>query len=510
MGTTQANGRLLRSSTRRTRRCHGTGGIGLGVFVGGCLLLGTIVRAAEPWEAVIVRFDTQLRPTVTRLQKENVRLAPGESGLVVWLEEGHERWQVFREKWSRPPVPERGRQEWLVTDALSSRGGATSSPVGIGQLTTQLDPLLSPSVIKALQAPRQTQFITPPDGGIVLGPRLTIRRAATPGTPLPAVTIVLAGGGESLRISLQENQATWSLSEVAQLPVAWKHGLPAGAYTLRVEADSRPAVTFTVESSSRREQVLKWLEEWLRLAGGRSKALDALVAVEYLAANQPLPYLADALDILDDLPRDSVSSCLQRRRQEIVELLGTGNEPASPSLGDEPTGIPEIDQARSSIARGRWNEATSRLDRTADSTEARAGALADLYRGVIHAESGLGQEPAANFYFRRAITGLQTGSAADRFRAHNNFANFLLNRAQDRLFNHAFQMAAGASQLFLTALASWEEARSHYAAAGELAGALGLSQQASVEVNQARLYATLADLIATLDAAEPRATIGSR
>jgi CHAT domain-containing protein len=464
--------------------------------------LGALVSTcrAQTLEGVVVRFDEEFRPTVSLIQESTFRLPPGEVGLVVWADNGSERWQVFRGTWRRPDIrpPE---PVWLVVTTRSAGGSDASSADNMAQLTTQLDPLISPSVIKALRASNATGFLTPPDGGVVLGTQLTLRRTRDGTSPLLAGMAVLTGGGTSFRIPLGDNQSVVRLQDIAGVPAAWKTGLPPGRYSLQFE--SQPAATFDVEGAARREQVTSWLTRWRQLSQGRSRALEALVAAEYLASREPQPYLADVLDIFDALEAQDLTPYLQQRWQSIAALLQTGHEPAPSHTLDE-SGIEAIDEARRLIARGRWNDALARLQVAADLPEPRGRALADLYRGVIHAESGLGQEQAADFYFRRAIAGLAKGSAADRLRAHNNYANFLLNRTQDRLFNHAFQMAAGVRRLFVTAIASWEEARIHYEAAFELADQLGPAERAAVHVNQARLYATLGDVLATLDAPAER------
>ena len=106
-----------------------------------------------------------------------------------------------------------------------------------------------------------------------------------------------------------------------------------------------------------------------------------------------------------------------------------------------------------------------------------------LYQGVILEESGLAAEAAAVRTFLQAIEELSDSTAEDRIRAHNNYANFLLNQAQDRLYNHAFQMAAGSQQPVLAMLANWSAADHHYRAALQLATALPPAQQAAVRLS---------------------------
>ena len=63
---------------------------------------------------------------------------------------------------------------------------------------------------------------------------------------------------------------------------------------------------------------------------------------------------------------------------------------------------------------------------------------------MIAAESGQTTEAASRGLFVEAIEQL-AGNPADAYRARNNYANGLLVRAQDRLYNHAFQIASGVS-----------------------------------------------------------------
>ncbi len=141
--------------------------------------------AAEPFEAVLVRFDVHHRPAISRPGTSVLQLGPGEMGLVVWTEQSGERWQIFRGTWSRPGDPGRNERAWLVSQAANARGSGAASPSALAQLTTQLDPLLSPSVIKALRGPGAAGFLTPPNGGVLLNSRLTIRRLEKAGQGLP-------------------------------------------------------------------------------------------------------------------------------------------------------------------------------------------------------------------------------------------------------------------------------------------------------------------------------------
>jgi CHAT domain-containing protein/tetratricopeptide (TPR) repeat protein len=464
-----------------------------------CLAPASTCLGAASFEAVLVRFDADNRQTISRVDAPAVQLAPNELGIVVWADEGGQRWQVFRGSWSKPSPTADSERNRLAAALGNTRGGYAESPASFEQLTTQLDPLLSPSVIKAIGDTASTRVLTPPNGGAVLGQRLTIRRYEKNGESLPAAVAELSSGSETARLTFKEDQAELAFAEISNRPNTWKDGLPAGKYTLRFDGDEQESTTFIVAPPAQRERVLAWLDEWRRLVGGSDQPLYVFGAVEYLLAQQPLPCLTDALDLLDAQKQGGLTPYLEWRRRHIVSLLRGATEPSPPTSADDVTGIKEIDQARRLIARGRWTDALKKLDAVGETGGSRTSALADLYRAVVHAESGLEEEAAADFYFRRAIAGLSDESAADRFRAHNNYGNFLLNCTQDRLSNHAFQLAAGVRSLFVTALLRWEDARTQYEAALELAQELGPQETAAVEVNLARLYAVLSDVLRTLD-----------
>ena len=208
---------------------------------------------------------------------------------------------------------------------------------------------------------------------------------------------------------------------------------------------------------------------------------------------------------MEAVPSARWTPYLTRLREHVLKRLADPGA-AAVSLANESLGkaadLPkEIQAIRDAVAAGQWARALKQIEalRSDDSPAGRrVRGLAELYRGVVFAEAGLGREPEASEAFRQAIKAFADGRADDRFRAHNNFAGFLLNRAQDRLFNHAFQMAAGVHSPFYTALTSWIEARQHYQSA--LTFAAGAEQKAAVLVNLAQMDALLADVIATLDA----------
>jgi hypothetical protein len=337
----------------------------------------------------------------------------------------------------------------------------------------------------------------------VLGNQPTFRRTVLTGKRLRAATAVLSSEATTIRIPFASEQQTVRYQEIPEWPTRWRDGLPAGQYELRWEDDEEVVTRFTVDTPLARRETESWLKEWEEFAEGRQQSLFELAAVEYLISRTPHPYLADALDVIDRVDSERLTPHLKWRRQCIIALLEAKPRPPPRESKEKVVGIAEIDEARTLIASGRWSDALLRLEDVADNRAGRARALADLYRGVVHAEWGLGEEEAADFYFRRAIAGLQSASVMDRFRAYSNYGNFLLNRAQDRSLDHAFQMAAGVNALFVNALLHWETSRRYFETAESLAIDLGPNERASACVNLARLYAMLADLIAILDFPEP-------
>src|SRR5690606_28498683 len=93
---------------------------------------------------------------------------------------------------------------------------------------------------------------------------------------------------------------------------------------------------------------------------------------------------------------------------------------------------------------------------------ARAKALAHLYHAVVFAESGMLTSDAAEFHFDKALAATAAAPAIDRFRVHNNYGNFLLRQAQDRLYNRSFRAATGAVDEMFLALADWQRGREQY------------------------------------------------
>jgi hypothetical protein len=197
------------------------------------------------------------------------------------------------------------------------------------------------------------------------------------------------------------------------------------------------------------------------------------------------------------------------------KILPTSSEVLSSSLPinlGRPLGIPAVDRVRELIIRGFWSQAQSELRGLLRASDGRTRALAGLYRAVVAAEAGLddryedgtGRSCDADAGFRQAIEDLGSSAPADRLRAHQDYANFLLRQSQDRLSNHAFQMAAGVEHPLFTPVQAWNGARQQYEAARSLATAP--EDRAAIDVSLARLYTLLTEIVATLDVPAADAT----
>jgi CHAT domain-containing protein len=457
-----------------------------------------------PGEAVLLRVKKS-NLTVERMDATSVHLGAGLTGLIIWGEGPAERWQVFTGDWTRPS------RELLAEDlsqlALGrSRGGRGEVAGNVALLTMQLAQLRGDTAF------RGTKLLAPPTDRPLLDPHVTIRRQSKEGK-LPAVEAVISRDGRELaKLPLKEGQEAVRWADVPGLPA---QGLEPGSYRVMLLPGGE-AANFTTVAAPRRAAVMGRLDELAQLLGGRGDPLWAQVAAEHLlspgAKGGGFPYLADTLDLLDQVPEGRQTPPLRRLRQYAWQRLeDPGQKPALRAPSTDATHVPDIDRVRDLIADGQWDQAEREVNAVLNGKDAsaRVRGLAALYSGVIFAEAGYGREDEAVVAFQQGLRDLRDAAAEDRFRAHNDYANFLLGRAEDCLHNHAFQMATGARRPLLTALANWLEAEEQYRAALTLSEGLPAAQMAAVRVNRARLYVLLADLIRTLDTGH-RFTEGER
>ena len=475
-----------------------------------CLVATTAhAQPARP-DGVLVDLDSgKLR--VRAVDVAEVERTPPALGLFVWATgDDPERWAIVRPGWTRPaektPMPE------IVASARSRAAGAESAAgFGAAAFTVLLDQI-TPST-----STRDSGFrpLTPCADGRLLEPRCVFRRApADKGPAYPIARGVLSGERltKPIPIVFAEGKDRVALTDLKDLPAECAQGLPAGRYTFGPDAGGDGAfVNFVVEEPAEREAVLRPIEKMAELVGSRTDPTFVQFAVDHLLGfrgDKDVPlYLADALDLLDNVPnrtkhmtaqRDHVLAWLRlepaRRGDALVPVAAPGDD----------TGIAAIDAARRAIAAGRWQSALAILDeavgvgdRTAD---LRLAALALLYRGVVLSESGFNKSAETRASFAKSLLLLDAGSPADRFRARVDYANFLQRTVTDRVWNHALQMAAGVPRPFLESLRDWLEARTQYEAALALTDEVtSRGKMAAVEANLARLHALLADVVRTLD-----------
>lgn len=447
-------------------------------------------------QAVFIRIEEGRVPVVAPLERIPASGTLSGTGLLIWSEAGREQWRQVPEAQQTSGGPN--------TLALAPRFTAISrgeSPApagdGTGMATVEIDQILGQLVV------RGAGLLTPANNGRCLQPQITIRRQPADKKPrYPADSLVLLQGNRELaRIPMADGQEKLAWTEIPGLPESLQDGLPPGEYTLRLEK-SGESTTFTVEDSEIREWVLQSPAELAALLKTKDDPLCLLFTVEHLLSQldeygRPQPYLADALDLLEPGGRH------ERLRNDILRRLSGQPVEKRPADSDGDTGIAPIDEARRLIAEARWDAASERLDAAELGDSPRAAALATLYRAVILAESGQGTDAEARDLFRRAIDELAKGRAADAYRAGVNYANFLSGRTRDRLYNHALEIASGVEDPLIRALMNWQESLSYYEWSLKLAEKLGPAERTAVEVNMARLYCVLADILRTL-APSPR------
>lgn len=459
---------------------------------------------AGPPAGVVVHLDGD-QVVVQSVHDDRIDLGTDVRGLVVWPDGDRDRWQFFTGTWERPYASV--RSDFGFDFGSQSRGSGIHS-------TSSLELLQSTTLLAQFRSPPVTRgpgsVVTPYEGALLLNPRLTFRRGASLGAEkLSAVEgVLIQGEKELLRIRFPGTATTVNWLDIPDLPDGMKKGLPAGIYRLELPTPTgQERVNFTVAESSVRDQVLASTDALAALLPQESP-LAAQVAVEELLAHRP-PLLVDAMDRIEKLPEEKQTRRLRILKQHVAERLqDPGQRPGLPVSAEEATGDPVIDAVRNLIAASYWEAALEDLDslEAEESPEGkRRQALEQLYRGVILSESGAGKEQEAAAAFRKAIALLEAfpNNQRDLYRAHNNFGNFLLGRAADRLHNHAFQMAAGVRLPLVTALQNWIEAKQQYDAALTLAKTR--RQKAAVQLNLARQHALLADIIRTLaDPADPK------
>ncbi len=462
-------------------------------LVASVILIDTLALATPP-SGILIRVGEHGTPEVIPIDPSTPMDLSKQSGLFVWSDHGREHCRPL-------PTPEQS-QETIDALAPGSRFDDANPHATGADHTTMATVQLSQ--LRGLSRMRGGWFLTPTPNAYLLNPKITIRRRPDTGpTQYPAAELLLAQRREIIvRIPFGAGQAKVEWSKIVDLPESLKQGLPAGRYALRTE-DGTEEVRFEVATPEVSQQVMYDPHRLANLLTKTDESIYLLVAVQRLLGQvgqdgEPQPFLADALDLLETVSPSELTAHLQETRDEILAQL-TGTSPSTAiATSEDPTGIESIDQARMMIAQARWKDAMQILSRVQDEP-ARERGLALLYEAVILSESGATTEELADRLFVEAIRQLDDAEPEDRVRAYNNYANYLLGRAQDRLYNHAFQIASGVEQPLIHALRDWREAAAQYEAALDVAQTLPLQGQASLQVNVARLYSLIGDVIRTLD-----------
>jgi CHAT domain-containing protein len=450
---------------------------------------------------VSVGPDNQIE--VSFVGPDNQKELTARPGLLVWDEgDGSERWKVMPRGW-KPPEQGATQADEVPAVGVTRGSGGVAGPAGAAGLTRQLDPL------RAGLFARGGGLLTPFNNSRSLTATPTFRRGADDrSAPYPEKSLTLAPlkGAWKATVPFRQGKDRALFSELHGLPAGIaEKGLPAGAY--RITGGGDP-VTFTVETEEVRRQVLEPIDDMGNLLRDASSPLYLQFALEHFLSfkekDKPLAdYHADALDLLNRAPAGNLTPYLAGQRARLIERLEKQNDTTAPPR-IIPTGVAGIDRALASIAVGQWDQAGKALAgadlEAAARKDQRVRGLLALYRGVALAESGALREAEARQSFEVALADLRQGKPADVYRAFANAADFYQGLAENRLYNHAFQMATGARLPFITLLSDWKQARKSYEVAEAAAGKLEQPGPAvaSIRAAQARLYGLLADVVQTL------------
>ncbi|QDU94489.1 CHAT domain-containing protein [Lignipirellula cremea] len=467
-----------------------------------CGLLSATLYAQSATQGVLVQVRGD-RLEVTPLNDQILGAPHAGSGLIIWSHEGQERWVSLTD--GRPPAVAS-----LVSTGVRS-GGVREAGAALVMESRTLDQLLGVSVV------RGAVLLTPSPNARLLNGRVTFRRRPSDQGEFPEATAEIVEGNRVVaRLAFPQGQQTLKWDDIPGLPGDIQEGLAAGEYVFRY-TDGTGATPFVVEDDEVRDWVWERPDELAQLLGSKAEPTYRVVAVEHLLSQldenqRPLPYLADALDLIEATPEARRTAWMQAARETILARLSSDQKPADQY---DASGIEVIDKAQLLIASSRWSEARETLNEIGDTTDLRTLGLAAMYQAVIRAEStaALVAEDLddAERRFSASILALSTGYPADAFRARVNFGNYLVNRAQNRLYNHAVQAATGVRSPLVHAILDWQAARTQYEAALQLADNLPPRDLAAVQANLARLYALADDLLASLgDSPAEDASSGAR
>ena len=297
------------------------------------------VGAEMPPPAVLIRQVEGRVPEVLPIHNFVWSELASSHGLLIYADRGREAWHVL-------PTQSRNAE---ASDALTmvsrfgarSNRAALSSPNLAAWATVQLDQIIGQALV------RGEGFLTPPHGARLLNPQVTIRRSpAIEGEQLPPLKVELVDGTRTLALfEFVAGQQMIAWADIANLPDELHAGLPPGEYTLR-GVDSSESVTFTIEPAEIREWVMELPDELSDRLDSREDALYLHVATAHLMnqvdeSGKPIPYVADALDLLESVPQEQLTPYLtDLHRQILRQLSGRPEEKLSPNIASPPA-IPD-------------------------------------------------------------------------------------------------------------------------------------------------------------------------
>jgi len=508
-------------------------------LIAGSAIFSADLRGADlrgEGNAILISGNAQAAPDVRFLTDEaNLSLEEVQNALLFFPALGAlpERWMPLPTEKSLAEL----RNEQLRTVG-PSRGFDGAIADAILTQTVQLEQLQTFVANRSVPQYSTTVIFSPAEGSTVLNSRPTFRRLPvtdeqTNTSHYPAVAARVFRAGQQtqiLEIPFAEGRDAVSWDAIPNMPEHLRAGLAPGNYTIRLESMNQTFSIGAVETREWMDQRFARIESLL----GKEDPISIQIAAETLVQDQDGPFYSDALDRVAALSKEESTPYLEGLYSYLTLRLSGREGVMRGSDGRLPQD--ETEQSEEKVANDnpfanaafihklllneKWSEASQRLDKLAvelpdlpDSQEAHElQALYHLYRGMILAESGLTRWQDGFDEFVVALLELDAiaaaGSeeaqavAASRFRAANNFGNYLLRLTQDRLNNHALAIATGDGSVLTHALSTWNQSLDTYRQALDIAEQHLTDQPelaATSKVNLARLYALLGDIIRTVD-----------
>ena len=439
------------------------------------------------------------KPVVEPIPPEKFPPPQTTRGLLIWTDATGDRWLPLNDAYkpdrlhlASKPATDQGSADGF---SRGGKGGVESALAGLTR-THLVDPRNITDQI------RGGELVTPLPGAtpsLILRPNPIVRRLAEDeGEKFPALEGKLTGPGTTRTIAFPVGSDRVTLRELS--PGSYHLSLPARGKNLPVELD------FIVASPTQRVAVLGRADGLARELGADDPLVLLYTVESLLGAGTPRKGLpastGDILDLLEETPDAKLSPYLRSVRDKLSKGLaalskGAETPQAAPSVDLDATGVPAIDEVRAHLIAGRFKEAKKLLDQLRETppSDSRTTRLATLYRAVSLAETGVGADTEAEGLFLQAAQATPESERPDRFRVHVNFALFYHRRAQDRLNNHAFQMAAGVIRTVSAVVSDWAAAREQFDLAAKNADP---RQAAGLGPDLARLYALMADIVRTL------------